>query len=76
MKNRLSDLNNHLFAQMEKLADDELSGEELVTEIHRSKAMSALAQQIVDNGKLALEAVKVANKTYSSDQPVPKMLVE
>ena len=33
MKNTLTDLNNHLFAQLEKLGDDDLTGEELNTEI-------------------------------------------
>ena len=36
MKNTLGDLNNHLFAQLEKLSDDDLSGDELDTEIRRS----------------------------------------
>lgn len=37
MKNTLGDLNNHLFAQLEKLSDDDLSGDELDTEIRRSE---------------------------------------
>ncbi len=39
MKNTLSDLNNHLFTQLEKLNDDDLQGEELEREIKRSESM-------------------------------------
>ena len=33
MKNTLGDLNNHLFAQLEKLGDEDLKGDELEAEI-------------------------------------------
>ncbi|PHM45915.1 phage-like protein [Xenorhabdus mauleonii] len=56
MKNTLEDLNNHLFAQLERLSDEDISGEELEMEIRRGKAISGVAVQIVNNGKLALEA--------------------
>lgn len=36
MKNTLGDLNNHLFAQLEKLGDDDLTGEELESELKRT----------------------------------------
>ena len=41
MKNTLGDLNNHLFAQLEKLGDDDLTGEELESELKRTDAISA-----------------------------------
>ncbi|EKF9664386.1 hypothetical protein JG654_13955 [Vibrio cholerae] len=56
MKNKLSDLNNHLFSQLERLSDEDLKGDELKEEIERSKAVKAIAQEIISGGKLALEA--------------------
>ncbi len=61
MKNKLIDLNNHLFAMVEKLSDDDLKGEELAHEINRSKAISGCATQIINNAKLALDAHKSIN---------------
>ncbi|EGQ8014078.1 putative phage protein [Vibrio cholerae] len=56
MKNKLSDLNNHLFSQLERLSDEDLKGDDLKEEIERSKAVKAIAQEIISGGKLALEA--------------------
>ena len=55
MKNTLGDLNNHLFAQLERLGDEDLKGEELLEEINRAKAVTGLASQIVANGTLVLK---------------------
>lgn len=33
MKNTLGDLNNHLFAELERLSDEDLKGDELVEEM-------------------------------------------
>lgn len=35
MKNKPVDLNNHLFAQLERLGDEDLSGDDLKQEIER-----------------------------------------
>lgn len=60
MKNKLIDLNNHLFAQLERLGDEDLSGTKLREEVERSKAMTAVSREIIDNGRLAMDAFKMA----------------
>ncbi|MNJ51296.1 hypothetical protein D3C77_465960 [compost metagenome] len=74
MKNTLGDLNNHLFAQLERLSDEELAGEKLVDEISRAKAVTSVASQIIANGTLVLEARKLADDRMNADTKIPKML--
>lgn len=59
-KNKLSDLNNHLFMTLERLGEEDLSNEELEKEIERSKAISTVAGKIIDNARLVLDAQKTA----------------
>ena len=75
-KNTLEDLNNHLFDQLERLLDEDMSAEQLDNEIHRSKAVTSVAEVIVRNGELALGVMKHLNE-YRTDgelAPIPKML--
>ena len=74
MRNTLGDLNNHLFMQLEKLSDEDLKGEELKEEVTRTKAISLVAKQIIDNGTLVLEAKKVVEESLNADIELPKML--
>ena len=74
MRNTLGDLNNHLFIQLEKLSDEDLKGEELKEEVTRTKAISLIAKQIIDNGTLVLEAKKVAEESLNADIELPRML--
>ncbi len=75
-RNKISDLNNHLFAQLEKLNDDELKGENLSTEVERARAMSSLASQIISSTKLTLDAMKMANNGEINPIDVPNLLNE
>lgn len=74
MKNTLLDLNNHLFAQLEKLNDDDLKGEQLNEEIQRSREMTKIATQIINNSRLSLEATKLAYERLNKNQPLPEHL--
>lgn len=69
MKNKLIDLNNHMFAQLERLSDEDIKDDQLTVEINRSKAISQLASQIINNAKLALDAHKSINDGLIKSAP-------
>ncbi len=59
MKNKITDLNDHLFAELERLGDEELKEDALNNEINRAKAISDVAGKVIENAKLALDATKL-----------------
>jgi hypothetical protein len=76
MKNGLIDLNNHLFAQLERLSEEGLKDEKLSDEIKRGKAISDLGKVVVENAKLALDAERFKSEFGSRPTPeMPEMLV-
>lgn len=69
------DLNNHLFAQLEKLGDDDLTGEELESELKRTDAICDISEQIIKNGELQYKAMKHMDEYgYERQKAVPEML--
>lgn len=74
MKNTLGDLNNHLFMQLERLNDEDLTGDELKQEIERARSITQVASQIISNGSLVLEAQKFIDDKLDADSKLPKML--
>lgn len=63
------DLNNHLFAQLERLSNEELAGKDLSEEIRRAKAVTAVAEQIINNADLGLRA-QIATLEYLIHDPL------
>ena len=68
MKNKLTDLNDHLFMALERLNDEDTKGEDLNTEIQRSRAIAGGAKNIVQNAALILEAEKLKRDTGEVSQ--------
>ena len=75
MKTTLNDLNNYLFEELERLNDTEelTTDENLEKEIKRSKAITSVAQQIVNNANTILEAQKFVSENGRVE--LPKMLL-
>lgn len=67
-RNKLYDLNNHLFEQLERLNDREMTAEQLEIESKRAKAMAGVASQILKTAELTIDAMKmVANGEFSKN---------
>jgi len=70
-RNKIADLNDHLFAQLERLNDEEISDESLEKEISKAKAISGIANQIINANKLTLEAVKLVSRGDIGKTEIP-----
>lgn len=67
MKNKITDLRNHLFAQLERLGDESLKGDELKEELGRAKAIGQVASQITDSARVEVDYLKVTGQKQGSD---------
>lgn len=59
MKNKLADLNNHLFAQLERLSEEDLTAEQIEHEVRRTDAIVDVSDAIIRNADLQLKAIKL-----------------
>ena len=59
MTDNLNDLNNHLYAQLNRLSGENLTLEEIDKETKRAKAIVSVSDQIVENAKIRLDAAKL-----------------
>lgn len=73
-RNTLLDLNDHLFAQMERLGDESMTTEELEREIERSKAISGVASEIISNANTILRANQFNDAKMDAGTVLPRML--
>lgn len=68
MKNKLTDLNDYLFEQLERINDDSISPEELDREIKKAQSITSIAETIIKNGELRYKAVAKALEYGAMDK--------
>ena len=74
MQRTLTDLNQHLFAALERLNAQDLDNvDAIVAEIKRAGAVASVAGQIIDVGRLALEATRIRDQV-GQDARMPEVL--
>jgi len=54
----MNDLRDHLFAALERLNDDELTPEQLSTEVEKAQAISNLSNSIINSAKAEVDFMK------------------
>lgn len=74
MKNTLEDLNNHLFLQLERLNNDNLAEFNLDEEIQRARAISLVADKVINNAKLILETEKLISNEELKQEKISRVL--
>lgn len=74
MKNKIGDLNDHLFAAMERLSDEALTAEELDREVRRSRAIVAVADKITANHDTAIKATRMIAEYGDLARPLLPMI--
>lgn len=62
MKNKLTDLNDHLFMQLERLGDEDLTPDQIDIEARRAAAMVEVSDQILEGAKVHLKAAEIAGR--------------
>lgn len=71
MKNTLDDLNDHLFAALERISDEDLQGDKLLAELKRCEGIVKIGSVIVDNADLKLRAYEMAG---ANKNLIPKIM--
>lgn len=70
----LSDLQEHLFAELDALRNPDLKGEELKLEMQRAQAVTNVAKAAIENANVAIKAIYVSDGFVKTESRLPKML--
>lgn len=76
MADTISHIRNSLVTQLDRLTNEGLEGDALQKEINRARAMSELSEQILDAGRLALQAARFVDTSVSENPKLPEYFHE
>lgn len=75
-RDTLGDLTDHLFAELERLGDEGMTPEQLDAEIKRAKAVSGVAQVVINNANTVLKAAMFQDERMDANGKLPRMLTD
>lgn len=73
MKNKLTDLNNHLFAALERLGEENLTKDQLELEEKRVRAIGEISGKILHIAEVSLKAEKLKADFLGNSAPLPEL---
>lgn len=73
-RNKMTDLNDHIFASLERLNDEGLNKEQIESETSKAKSIANLAGVAVKNFKVMLEVSKTIQKGQHTDNTLHKLI--
>lgn len=74
-KNKITDLNNHLFMQLERLGDESMTPEQIEAECRRADAIVAVSEQVIKSATVSLGAAKlIAEHGFKAKDAMPPLL--
>lgn len=72
--NNLNSLNNKLFEQLDRLTNNNLSGDRLQEELERTDAIVDISRTIISNADLMLKAMVAKDEKLGSYAKLPPLL--
>ncbi len=77
MQNKITDLNNHLFAELERLGNESLKGDELRNELARADKIAKVAREVISSSRLVLSAeIAVGEGLIKRNEAHPMLALE
>jgi hypothetical protein len=65
-RNKISDLRDHLFAQLERLNDEDLTEAKMQLEVQRSKAITAVSSELIESAKMEINFLEATGQLKGS----------
>ena len=66
--NKLSDLRDHIFMALERLADEDMSNEKVQQEVDKAKAIAQLSATIIASAKVEIDYINAVGLVDSQSE--------
>jgi len=66
--NKLSDLRDHIFMALERLADEGLTSEQVAQEVDKAKAIAQLSSTIISSAKVEIDFINATGMIESQSE--------